>query len=221
MIRNDDRDKRWLAYFLGDATPDERERVEAELRDAPDDAAAFRALVEGVSAWAKEPVPYVPVDLEALERAQAAACAQPAPPRLARVWFARAAALAALALLVLGLSQVQFTLALGDTALHWGRQSAPEATTALSQDVQTLTRQVQHLERVTEETGGKIQSLALRNAAVEEQFRNAAIRLAHNQRVEAQARYRGFQDLQELLYVASYAQDAEPVVTGPGIDRRR
>lgn len=221
MSRNDDRDKRWLAYFLGDATPDERERVEAELRDGPDDAAAFRALVEGVSAWAKEPVPYVPVDLDALETAKAAGHAQTAPPRLARVWFARAAALAALALVVLGLSQVQFTLALGDTALHWGRQGGPEATARVAQDVQSLTRQVQRLEWATEETGAKIQSLALRNAAVEEQFRNAAIRLAHNQRVEAQTRYRSFQDLHELLYVASYAQDAEPAMTGPGIDRFR
>jgi len=55
MNPNDDRTTRWLAYRLGDLTPDEAAEVEAEMRDDPELAEELKRFFEATSDWAKRP----------------------------------------------------------------------------------------------------------------------------------------------------------------------
>ena len=66
MRNRDERTERWLAYFLGEVEPEERERIEAELRASPEEAEQVRRLVESVSRWAKTPPAYTPLRMDEL-----------------------------------------------------------------------------------------------------------------------------------------------------------
>ena len=79
MNEREEREQRWLAYFLDELPPEERADVEAELRASPAVADEYRAFVEAVSAWAKEPVSGAPLSVECVCAAAEPTLAQPTP----------------------------------------------------------------------------------------------------------------------------------------------
>ena len=48
MNPHEERDQRWIAYHLGDLSEGARAKVEAELREDPEKAIQFKALIEGI-----------------------------------------------------------------------------------------------------------------------------------------------------------------------------
>jgi len=200
-----DREQRWIAYLLGETPPEERARIEDELREAPGEAERLRAVVDTVATWAKAPVSYSPLRVQDLDLDEEEAAPAPAgrtTPLARRRWLA-AATLAAAAAFLFALSQVSFTLQYGDKALHWGGQAATEAPAGLGQTVDALATRVQGLEQAAIDAHGLIQALQWQNAAMDEEFRNAALRLARSQRETAQIWYR---DLNSAVYLAGLAE---------------
>lgn len=203
MSTNDPRDERWIAYLLGECEPDEREKIEAEMRAIPDEAARVRALVEGVSDWVGEPTPYSPVDLEELERRLDVGTLTGSSKRW-RLWAPLAVAAA---LVVVALTQVQFTVEWGDTALHWG-QETPDVETAMNTaQLDTLAQRIGELEQAALETNRYIEALAIQDLVLDDQLRNATTRLAHGQRMTAQS-------VQDAFVLAGY-QDSWPPALPP------
>jgi hypothetical protein len=199
MSGDDERRERWLAYLLGEASPEKHDDIEAEMRHAPEEAAALRAVVEGVSRWAKAPVPYLPANVGELCQGLSGASRERGQRRRSfRAWRRWAIAAAAMALLVLAASQARFSVSIGDVTFRW-RQEVPSAKeSAHDEQSLELAERIQRLEEVTEIVAGQVESLALQNAAIQEQLRTAAVRLAYSQRAEAEARYRDIEGLLQL-----------------------
>lgn len=172
MTTPKDDEQRWFAHFLGD-----EEDASAETKS---EAEAARRTVEELRAWATAPVPYLSVD--------PAFVAHPGrPARLRTAWpWAMAAAL-----IVIALGQVNFSFQVGDAVIAWGG-TAPVP----SRDAATgLADRLADLERAQAETLELLDAMAVKTMIIERELRNAAIALAHNQRVEAQTRLRDMEQL--------------------------
>jgi len=206
MNANDERRERWLAHLLGEAPPEVRDVIEAEMREERGEAAALRAVVEGVSRWAKEPVSCPPKDARWFHRGLSGVSR--------RVWRRWALAAAAAVLLVLAASQARFSVSVGDVTFRWRQEASNAGQNVYEKQVPELAERIQRLEEVSEIVAGQIESLALQNAAFQEQLRIAAVRLAYSQRAQAEARYRDIEGFLQLT--AGPARDVRPTA-----DRRR
>ena len=214
MDTKEEQRKRWLAHFMGEGAPEDRARIEAELREAGREAAVLERVVRGVSAWAKDPVPYAPMDLEHFKSESTARrwysrIILARLPQSGRAW---AGVVAAVALLILAASQVQFSVSFGDLTLRWGQVASPVAGAPGRENLPSLDRRVEQLEYAMRGAAVQIQSLVQQNAVLEDQLRNAAVRLAYSQRAQAQARYR---DMQDLIYLAEVVQTDLPEKNEP------
>lgn len=210
MSMNDEQQKRWLAQLIGDASPDECGRIEEEGRETPPEAAVLEKVVEEVSQWAKESVPYTPMNLEEFQQKVTASSqgSRVLSWRLARSWRLWAAAAVAMTLMVAA-SQTPFSVSFGKFNLQWGDGTWRDNGDTENGD---LAGRVQRLEQAVEQTASQIQWLALQNATLESELRNAAIRLAYSQRAETQARYR---DMQDFIYLTNLVSKVEPATNNP------
>lgn len=209
MKKNDERLKRWLVRLLGKLVPGGREHVAAEMRARlPEEAENLRAVVDGVTQWAKEPVPYKPTDLQELQQEVSpyGRAVRTRGSGFFSSWPAWACTLAAAAALVFALSHVQFSVVLGDRVLHWGRGLPEGATGGHPTKLAALEQRVTSLEQAAEEARSQIYTLAMQNILMHEEFRNAARRLAESQYAVAQSCYR---DIGDLMQSASYARNAQ------------
>ena len=200
MPIDEDRESRWFACLLGDVTEEERLEIEAEMEDAPEEAAHVRQLFEAVSGWAHEPVPHTPVDFSQFPQPADYAVPDPAPAspirRLARVplqpWFWAAAAL-----FLLALTQVQFTISFGDATLAWGQPlELPQTDEAATGE---LEERLAIIEDWALDSDEFLQAVALCTMDIEEGLEFATTELARTQRIEAQTRYNESQRLWQLI----------------------
>ena len=227
MKQDSERDQRWMAYLMGEGDPDERAAVEAEMREDPEAAEACRRVVAGVEKWAGEAVPAASLDFEALyacveeeETAQRDKmlelvsapqwCGPPMSlPRRAGsnpwVWVA---GVAASALLVFALAQVQFTVRLGEkTTLQWGRGADTADLTALRTQLETVASEAHESRLAAQSASTQIQTVSQRNSMMQEEFRQATAGLAWMQRAESQQRYRDVETLMRLTGVYPSANE--------------
>ncbi|MBI4558278.1 MAG: hypothetical protein HY706_11910 [Candidatus Hydrogenedentes bacterium] len=208
MSTSDKQRERWLAYLLGDIPPEERDAVEAEMRQSPDEVAALRAVVEGVSRWANEPVPHSPATVQVFESETGAAASgfrnERPSPRFRRGWsYGVAAAAVLLGLLV---SQARFSVSIGDVTFRWRQEVPTTIGTVQREELLALQDRTHRLEEAANIVAAQIEILAVENAALRDQLQTAAVRLAYNQRAESVARY---WDIQGLLQLTSGIAPAE------------
>ena len=204
MNSQDERTRRWLAYFLDEAAPEERERIEAELAASPEEAGQVKRLVEGVSQWAKAPVPHTPLRMDELPveiaRPGAAEKAGGRPPRWRWSW-----AWVAAAVFVLALTQARFSITAGGVTFNWGREETPAQLGQIHEDVQRLAQQLDEVQQAGAKNQEEDHAVALRHLLLERDFQQATDQLARNQRIEAVRRY---QDTQSLLRLAGFERSA-------------
>lgn len=180
---NEQRDARWFAYLLGDLPEDERAAVEAEMAAAPRESAAFRQTYDGVDLWAREAVEHAPLDVhDTIARAQTLLAANAHPRKTP--WYGRALPWAAAAAFLIALSQISFSVQMGDSTFAWGAQPAQEESS------QELIDRLRALETVTASAQAELQGLAERAVSIEEEMRDTTAELAYNQQLESEARYR-------------------------------
>jgi hypothetical protein len=190
MTNHEQREQRWIAYFLGEGDPVERRRTEQELREAPEEAERIRVLCTAVTQWAQEEVPPSPLALSELpvgdlefQRAK--------KQRTSAMW--KALPWAAAAVFLLALSQVSFSVTMGDTTFAWGAGGAPQtADPAIATRLATL-------ETASAEANELASAVALRTMNLETELRDTAAELAQNQRLESEVRYRDMARLLTLL----------------------
>jgi hypothetical protein len=211
MRNGKDHENKILTHILGETTDKDRTEMEAELRTRPQDTADYERLVEGVRAWAKEPVDVPPLrfeDLEAAAKADAGSITRvhdvPRPARALRAW---AWAMAAAALLLFALSQVSFQVRFGASELNWGKRTSLPANT--NANLAQLSREIADCRKALEENAQRIQSVALQGQLFEQEARIATERLVRLQQAESQTR---FQDVSKLIQMVSIA--------GQGTDER-
>ncbi len=226
MKQDRERDQRWMAYLMGDVNPRERAMIEAEMRENPEAAEMCRRVVAGVEKWAGEAVPSEPLDFEALyaqveeeeklDRAKMLElvsapqwCGPPMSlPRRAGsnpwVWVA---GVAASALLVFALAQVQFTVRLGDTTLQWGKGANTTDLAALKTQLDSVASEARESRLAAQSASTQIQTVSQRNSLMQEEFRQAAAGLAWMQRAESQQRYRDVETLMRLTGVYPSASE--------------
>jgi anti-sigma factor RsiW len=197
-IHDDGRRDKWLAYALGELPEAERAGVEAELAAHPEELKRLQQTIATVRAWAGEVALGEASDVSAIvsearhggsrRDTNAGQSVRAGVPRW--VW-----GVAAAALLLIALGQVQFTVTVGGTTFTWGsaRQvsdATPDAALA-----------------------SKVEELAAKHAAAEQQLafmrnqyealvhsvKGTTEALAYSQQVESATRYR---DVQQLLQLA-------------------
>jgi hypothetical protein len=203
----------WVAHYLGELPPDERRRVEAELRADPEEAAECERLAAGVRQWSSQATPGRPLDLQAVysaaaperQAAEAGSCAPAMKrPRRAGAW---ALAAAAPALVAFALTQVKFTIAWGDKALHWGQGAAPATGVAEvdSTELAAIHARLDEIQLALRETDEQINSVALesvrQNLALAADVQSALARLTARQDQESRTRYR---DVQQLISLTQW-----------------
>lgn len=217
MSAEDKREERWIAYHLGELTPAERTAIDAELAEDPEKAGEYKRLVDGIAAWAEEPSPYRPLDLESLNLEQSGALR---PGRWAS--FGRrlketfglggslAWGLAAAALFVFVLSQTQFTLSIGNTTLYWGEPAPAEPDEELQMQVAALAGQLGDVKETMLANGSRIQSVALdataRDLYLERSLRESESHLVDLQEAESRTRYR---DMESMMRLVGYVDPRE------------
>lgn len=191
MEPNAERDQRWMAYFLNECDPSERAQIETELRDHPKEAEAARRVCDEIRAWAAEGVEAAPFEVELAYADNPTANGTNIVPfhrrATRRVW-----PWAVAAMFLLALSQISFTLSLGDSTLSWG-QPVP----VIVDDSKQLER-LQALETTAMETTEFVEALAQQTVALEDELQQTAAELVLTQQVETQTRYRDMERLMQL-----------------------
>ena len=203
----DARDRRWIAHYLGEDDPKDRVRTEAELRASQETASQYRRLIEGVEAWAHEPVPYTPLKMEEgdLEGARLGGKSNEGSLRSRIIRFFAPArwtwGLAAAALLVFAVMQLDFTLKLGRAELAWGESAGSAAIGPLGRNVVLLQEKIQDLELASEVNRAQIREIAFHNLVLQETLRASTAELAFYQQTETRRRYH---DIENLMRMARY-----------------
>jgi hypothetical protein len=138
--------------------------------------------------------------------------------RRLRPSFALASTLAAAALLVLALTQAQFSVVRGEKAFHWGRATSEGESTQRDSELAALNERISFLEQAAQKTTVQIRSLALQDLLLEEAFRNAATRLAQNQEAVVRSWHR---DVGDLVRLTGYVEEAESMRQAKHSDERQ
>lgn len=218
MTPNDeDRERRWLAYFLGELPVEERAEVEGELSRDPKAAAEMRSLFEEVEAWSEEPVPYTPLRAKDLPLEPAAPSRAPQfeiPPLSAQSrrptpiganGYRLAMTLAAAAMFLFALSRLEFTLRIGGSDLRWGHGPVSLDAVELKSGLASIEGKVEDLTQLTQLQGGQIREVAAtasaRTGLLETELLQTATELYRMQQVESQTRYR---DVRQILRMSGY-----------------
>ncbi len=194
MNNNHERDARWFAYLLGELPEADRAQVESqhaqvetEMAASPDEAAKFRAVCEGVHSWAAESVIGPAMDLHALLAKGQIPAQGPRP-----AWWAKAWPWAVAATFLIAISELSFSVQLGDTTIAWGQPAAPAA----SVPADDLLKRLDAIETASLASQQEVATMAARALSIEEEMRDATAELAYNQQLEAEARFR---DIERLI----------------------
>jgi hypothetical protein len=209
-----------MAYLMGEVEPHERAAIEAEMRENPEAAEVCRRVVAGIEKWAEEAVPAAPLDLEALyaqaeeaeslERIPEAEWREPTAPmprRTVSIPWVWVAGVAASALLVFALAQVQFTIRMGDTMFQWGRGANTSDLAALKTQLDSVASEAHESRLAAQSASTQIQTVSQRSSLMQEEFRQATAGLAWMQRAESQQRYRDVETLMRLTGVYPSASE--------------
>ncbi|MBN1545509.1 MAG: hypothetical protein JW902_02500 [Syntrophaceae bacterium] len=202
MSEKDDRTRRWMAYFLDEVPPEQRPQIEAELRAAPEEAAEVLDFMEQIADWAKEPVPYTPLDLN---DPQFNAEFGRKSRRFVPLTFAWPLRWVAVAIVLLALTQLNFSITVGDKTLRWGSPLTRSDVSRLNAKIACLETELQQVQQDTAQTQTDCQTVALKNLMLEKEFRLTTAQLARNQQIETVTRYR---DTQNLIRLAGYDNPA-------------
>ena len=189
----EERERRWMAYYLEEADPSDRAAIEEELRLDPEEAERVRLVCDGVRSWAQQEVAPSHLSLEDLPIGGLASRTVALKQRRALLW--RTLPWAAAATFILALSQANFSVQVGDSTFSWGEANVtpyPEE----GETVIALQARIAELEKATTEAQDLVQQVALQSVELETEFRETATELAENQRLESQIRYR---DMERLL----------------------
>jgi hypothetical protein len=204
MDTDNNREERWYAYFLGDLNANEALEVEAEMRAHPETAAEARTAFEQLQAWSAEPVPYEPFNLNAVSHKDVLQFQSEYGIKRRKRWaWLRPTPLIAAAVLLLALTQVQFTISAGGNTFTWGQK--PVAESPVQEDTEMASR-LETLEQAAAEIGSAIEELEVRDSIMVEQFEHNASELARNQQLESQARLR---DMQRMMWWTEYPNEKE------------
>lgn len=114
----------------------------------------------------------------------------------------------AASILLLALTQLQFSVSVGDSAFSWGmdaNRDVPEMPAQVEPNLTatSLIKRVEVLEQAASEMGSAVEALALQDTRLAESFKQNTLELAHYQRVESQARLR---DMQQLMRWTDYPE---------------
>lgn len=191
MNHDDTQRERWLAYLLGETKPEDAARIEAEMAEAPEEARALKKGLAAARGWASEPAEHSPVVMETLLAAEPASVAQ---SRWARRWPWAVAA----GLLLIALTQLSFTVSVGDTSLAWGTNAEDSEREALTEQVADLQIRYSALADAANESADFLGVAAYRINTLEQDLSHATTELARNQRAETRARYMDVQRILEL-----------------------
>lgn len=206
MKETDDKEKRWLAYFLDELPESDRARVEAELEAAPEEARAMEGVVRDVRDWSRPAADAPATNLASIyDAAESASPPGPSGWRRARAVLPWAAA----AVFAVVLSQANVSIGFGDTTLGWGAQPNAER-------VAVLEEQLGALEGRAAEDAEYIDAVASRLLDLERTVTLATTQLAEGQRIEAATRYR---DIERLIRGAGIASGANAVQLTSALDR--
>lgn len=186
--QNDMREERWLAYYLGELPESERRAVEHELEADPALAADMKAFMRDVESWAKRPVQGEPMEIDALRQ-------QSETEKHGIGTLRWPLAVAAAALFLFALTQVQFSVQFGDAAFAWGQ--APATDNAAVAELQA---RLNAMEAAQASTQAAVETVAMQTVVLEENLNTTAATLAAAQQQEAIARYR---DMEQLLAFAA------------------
>ncbi|MBX7258380.1 MAG: hypothetical protein K1Y02_18595 [Candidatus Hydrogenedentes bacterium] len=191
------RDK-WLAYVMGELPEAERADVEAELARNPEDLVRIQQTLAAVNGWANEVNANEPSDVAAIlskaRQAHNSNKENAVTPLFAAipkwVWAA-----AAVALLVIALGQVRFTVTIGGATFAWGESEG----TAHEQSVAVLASELEKLTTLHAATEQQLGVLRGQYDALAQNVQGTVEALAHWQQVESAVRYR---DVQQLIQLA-------------------
>lgn len=186
--------KRWWAFLLGEAPPEDCNAIQAEIEQDPEEAALLRQVIGETTAWAKEPVPYTPLHLAFLDAEEGRDNRKSARPTRFpwRKWAMAATAAAVLAIVA---SQVRFSATVGTVTLQWRQEPVENKSLPDSTELLSLAARIRNLERISEMTAAQIQLLAAENTEIRRQFGAATVRLAYSQRADTEALSREIQGL--------------------------
>lgn len=207
---NETRRKRWLAFLLGDAPEEEREAIQTELGQVPEEAGLLRHVIDETTGWAKGPIPYAPLELGFLESA-AQDVAKMSGHGTRFSWRKWALAAAAVALLAFATYEAQVSVTIGNVSFCWGQAPAVNDTASSNKALSLLSAQVYDLARASEAAAAQIQRLSYENTELHRQIETAAVRLAYSQRADTAALSR---DIQGLLYLAGGLTQQNNVPSG-------
>lgn len=215
MEKQENRVERWIAYFLGDLDAANAAVVEAKMKAMPEEALEIQNTVEGIRAWSSEPVPHLPLDMDDLgieqlthrpERTSASGMRF----RMSSFWV-RSGMLVAASVMLLALTQVQFSLSLGDSTFSWGMDEnrdviAYPAQAELEAAATSLVSRIELLERAASEMEDAVEALAFQDSMMAEWFKQNTLELARYQRLESKARLR---DMQRMMTWTDYPEALE------------
>jgi len=194
-----EREQRWIAYFLGEADPEEQRRIEEELAASPMEAEEFQRFVKDLHSWAQEPVSAASLRMhDILSRAgepgmkpEKASSPFMKPTR----WFW---ALAAAALLLFSLSRISFSIRTEFLSFSWGQKAGGEEFRTLEENLKSLSARVEDYRQAAAENQTMIQTLNLRNRLLEDNMRSAVSQIVHNQQIESRTRYNDLQQIMQM-----------------------
>jgi hypothetical protein len=204
METENNREERWYAYLLGDTDAVESQKVEAEMRAHPEEAAEARHAFEQLHAWSAEPVEYEPFDLSSVPHKDAVQIQSEFGIKRRKRWaWLRPNPLIAAAVLLLALTQVQFSISAGGNTFAWGNN--PVAESPVQNDVEMVSR-LETLEKAATEIESAIEVLGVRDSVMAERFEQDTTQLARNQQLESQARLR---DMHRMMLWTEYPNENE------------
>jgi hypothetical protein len=158
-----------------------------ESKNSPDDP-----LAGALDRWANDSAGYQPFDPAMLATS----------PKRDTVRWRAAATLAAAAMFLFALSQVSFTISMGDTTLQWGTIVANESDELSVQLAETESR-IALFENQLSTHVEAINTVAAQNAMLGESLNATAIELVQRQEMESAAR---IYDMRNLAQLVSYEQ---------------
>jgi len=213
MKEMDEREERWIAYYLGESSPDEKEAIEAELRESPKKREEFNRLIQGVKAWAKAPVAARPLDISQIGIETVGAAAVDRKGRFARS-FSLALGMAAAALFVFALSQIQFSLQFSGTTIVWGKSLPAERLDELQAQVARNAISLEQVNLSAADNSRQIKDIVLTNLAMRDIFAESTAQLVRMQEIESQTRYKDMQGV--LTLVGNRPTSDNPWTNVPG-----
>ena len=206
MKEMDEREERWTAYYLGESSPEEKEAIEAELRENPEAQKEFDRLIVGVKGWAKEPVASQPLDVSHFGRPDTPVgleneIGSSSGKRIKRANrpLSLAIGIAAAALFVFALSQIQFSLQFGETAFVWGKSLSSERLDDLQAQVGRNAIELEQVELWAAGNTREIKDIVLTNLAMRDIFAQSTAQLVRMQEVESQTRYKDMKSVLTLV----------------------